>query len=232
VEKTLVFIHGAGEGSWIWKEQIKFFKNSIALNLPGHFGEENVEINSIEDYALWTIKKIEEKKLKNVILVGHSMGGAIAIVIALKKPIWLNSIILIATGAKLKVLPAILESLKVSYNDALEILTKKSFKINPDLKIILEYRKNFLEVPLNIILRDFICCNKFDYMDKIEDIEVKTLIICGEEDLLTPVKYSKYLNQKIKNSELHIIKDAGHMVMLEKPNEVNEIIRKFIENDP
>jgi pimeloyl-ACP methyl ester carboxylesterase len=54
------------------------------------------------------------------------------------------------------------------------------------------------------------------------------LIICGKEDLLTPVKYSQYLKQKIKNSELYIIEEAGHMVMLEKPNEVNQIIERFL----
>jgi pimeloyl-ACP methyl ester carboxylesterase len=79
-----------------------------------------------------------------------------------------------------------------------------------------------------VTLRDFLACDKFNYMDKVENIEYRTLIICGKEDLLTPVKYSQYLKQKIKNSELYIIEEAGHMVMLEKPNEVNQIIERFL----
>jgi pimeloyl-ACP methyl ester carboxylesterase len=228
MNKNIVFIHGAGEGSWIWENQTKYFKNSIAIDLPGHGNEKDANLTTIEDYSEWVINYVEKRNLNNVVLAGHSMGGAIVMVIALKKPSWLDSIILIATGAKLRVTNIILDALKKSYEDAFEVLSKWSFKSHPDLQILLKYKENFLKVPLNVTLRDFLACDKFNYMDKIENIEYRTLIICGKEDLLTPVKYSQYLKQKIKNSELYIIEEAGHMVMLEKPNEVNQIIERFL----
>jgi pimeloyl-ACP methyl ester carboxylesterase len=52
----------------------------------------------------------------------------------------------------------------------------------------------------------------------------------GKQDQLTPVKYSVFFHNNIKKSELHIISKAGHMVMLEKPNEVNLAIENFIKN--
>jgi pimeloyl-ACP methyl ester carboxylesterase len=228
MNKNIVFIHGAGEGSWIWENQTKYFKNSIAIDLPGHGNEKDANLTTIEDYSEWVINYVEKRNLNNVVLAGHSMGGAIVMVIALKKPSWLDSIILIATGAKLRVTNIILDALKKSYEDAYEVLSKWSFKAHPDLQILLKYKENFLKVPLSVTLRDFLACDKFNYMDKIENIEYRTLIICGKEDLLTPVKYSQYLKQKIKNSELYIIEEAGHMVMLEKPNEVNQIIERFL----
>jgi pimeloyl-ACP methyl ester carboxylesterase len=53
--------------------------------------------------------------------------------------------------------------------------------------------------------------------------------VCGSEDVLTPVKYSKYLKRLIPNSKLEVIKGAGHMVMLEKPFEFNGKLRNFLE---
>ena len=69
-----------------------------------------------------------------------------------------------------------------------------------------------------------------DTLDKTDSIEVPCLIICGKYDKLTPVKYSQFFHNKIKNSELSIIDKAGHGVMLEQPKKVNHAIEKFIEN--
>ena len=71
-------------------------------------------------------------------------------------------------------------------------------------------------------------CDKFDRMDRIGDITVRTLIICGEHDRMTPKKYSEYLHEKIKDSELTIIPEAGHGVMLERPREFNRVLGKFV----
>jgi pimeloyl-ACP methyl ester carboxylesterase len=68
-------------------------------------------------------------------------------------------------------------------------------------------------------------------LSKLDTIEVPCLIIVGKQDQLTPVKYSEFSHNKIKNSELLIINKAGHMVMLEKPNEVNQAIESFISNN-
>jgi pimeloyl-ACP methyl ester carboxylesterase len=67
-----------------------------------------------------------------------------------------------------------------------------------------------------------------DIMDRAEAIPGPALIVCGEDDWLTPVKHSRFLHQRIPGSELRVIEDAGHMVMWEQPREVNEHIREFL----
>ena len=79
-----------------------------------------------------------------------------------------------------------------------------------------------------ITFSDFNICNNFDTLKKTDTIEIPCLIICGKADKLTPIKYSQYFHEKINNSEFKIIKKAGHMVMLEKPNQVNRAIENFI----
>ncbi len=225
----LVFIHGAAEGSWIWEKQISFFKDSIAIDLPGHGEKEDEQIDSIEGYAEWVMKEIEKMGLDRVMLIGHSMGGAITMVIALKKPKWLDSIVLIATGARLRVSKMILHSLNSSIEEAFRLLSLMNLGYEPDLEILNKFKDNFIKVKLEVARRDFLACNNFDYMEKVSEIDLPTLIICGDKDLLTPLKYHEYLNRKIKNSKLVIIKDAGHMVMLEKPYEVNNSIYIFLK---
>jgi pimeloyl-ACP methyl ester carboxylesterase len=80
-----------------------------------------------------------------------------------------------------------------------------------------------------VACRDFEACDKFNIMNRLKEIRLSTLIICGLEDQLTPVKYSEYLKNNIPNSRLEIVTDAGHMVMLERPAEFNEKSENFIK---
>ena len=65
-------------------------------------------------------------------------------------------------------------------------------------------------------------------MDALRSIKVPTLILCGTDDGLTPPKYSEYLHSQLQGSRLLLVEDAGHMVMWEKPEQVNEAIEKFV----
>jgi pimeloyl-ACP methyl ester carboxylesterase len=85
------------------------------------------------------------------------------------------------------------------------------------------------KIALEVLLGDFEACDKFDIVERVSGIKVPTLIICGEDDKLTPVKYSEYLKANIQHSKLEIVVGAGHMVMLEKPKEFNKILDEFIK---
>jgi pimeloyl-ACP methyl ester carboxylesterase len=62
----------------------------------------------------------------------------------------------------------------------------------------------------------------------VEKVDLPTLVLCGEEDQLTPVKYSEFLHGRIKHSKMEILLNAGHLVMIESPKAFNEKIREFI----
>jgi len=64
-----------------------------------------------------------------------------------------------------------------------------------------------------------------------DEIEILSLVICGEEDKMTPVKYSKFLLQRIHNSQLLIIPNAGHFVFQEVPDEINDKIIQFLKRN-
>jgi len=83
----------------------------------------------------------------------------------------------------------------------------------------------------SVYLADLKACDSFDIMECLHRIKAPTLIICGSEDRMTPVKYSRFLDQNIPRSRLEIIDKAGHMVMLEQPEAVNRAIAQFVEED-
>jgi pimeloyl-ACP methyl ester carboxylesterase len=65
-------------------------------------------------------------------------------------------------------------------------------------------------------------------MDRVDQIAVPALVVCGREDRLTPVKYSRYLADRLPRSWLEIIPSAGHMVMWEQPGAFNEALASFL----
>jgi pimeloyl-ACP methyl ester carboxylesterase len=222
----IVFIHGAGGNHKVWAYQVKYFKNSIAINLPGHDGGEGRR--SIDEYVEYVRDFLDRNSLRNVVLVGHSMGGAIAQKFALKYSEYLRAIVLVCTGARLRVLPKIFELIRDNYPKAVELIASMAVSRNASQAIKSQVVEELLKANPKVVYGDFEACDKFDVMDQVSNIRVKTLIICGSDDLLTPVKYSKYLNDKIPGSILKIIEGSGHMVMIEKPEEFNSILNDFI----
>jgi len=222
----LVFIHGAGENHKVWTYQTNRFPDSLAIDLPGHPDGEGE--NTIEGYATFVDGFLAQKRLSSVVLAGHSMGGAIVLKLALEAPSYLRGIVLVATGAKLRVTPFILEGIKTDYANATKLIMDYAF--SPETSDWLRERSliELQRIRPEVVLGDFEACDKFDRMKDIQRIRTPSLIICGSEDKLTPVKYSEYLSRNISGSRLVVIQGAGHMVMIEKPDHVNAAIETFV----
>jgi len=225
---TLLFVHGAGGNHEIWENQIKYFSNAIAIDLPGHDSGEGRR--TIEEYVEDVKRFCDQKSLKNFVMVGHSMGGAITQKFALTYPEYLRAIVLVSTGARLRVAPIIFEEIKRDYNNFLELMKEYAFSNKTPMEVRNKVAELMRKVKPQVIYGDFEACDKFDVMGSLNRISLPTLIICGKDDLLTPVEYSEYLKANIRNSELKVIADAGHMVMLEKPEEFNKILMEFLSS--
>jgi len=229
--KTLVFVHGAGGSSYTWTHMLESPPpgyRCIAIDLPGHGQSEGSGKESIEDYCDFLKKFINALSPGPHILVGHSMGGAISQLYALDKPAGLEKLVLVGTGARLRVASMVFQVLEGDFKTAIETSSGWLFSEKTSQDVIQAYLQNTLKGTARVMIGDFKACNAFDVMEKIQGISLPTLIICGEEDKLTPAKYSQYLHNKIAGSILEIVPDAGHMITLEKPQEFNRFLIKFI----
>lgn len=227
----IVLVHGAGGSSQRWSEQLSIFDsqyNSWAMDLPGHGKSEGSLLSIIKDMAEFIDDFIGALSLGKFVLVGHSMGGAIAQEFTLQYPEKLRGLILIGTGARLKVSREILDTLaagQMPFKDANHLYGSST----PENKRE-EAMREMNELSPAVYLADFEACNKFDRVLSVEKIKVLSLIIVGDEDVMTPLKYSQFLSSNLFNSQLKIIKGAGHMCMQEKSTEVTEEIENFIGN--
>ncbi|HUW44440.1 MAG TPA: alpha/beta hydrolase [Dehalococcoidia bacterium] len=225
----IIFVHGSGAYGDIWRYQTDYFPDSDAVNLPGHPNGQT--LNSVEECADWLRKYIKGRGYKDVVLAGHSFGGAIALMYALRYPQELKGIIIIGSGARLRVHPMFLapieEAIKGNPREWYQLVAEM-YRLTPE-----DYKMEVVEkqkaIGPAVMLNDFLCCDKFDLMDKVQEIKLPALIICGELDVMTPVKYANYLGTKLANSRVMIIPQATHFVLAEKPEVVNKAIEDFVK---
>jgi pimeloyl-ACP methyl ester carboxylesterase len=161
------------------------------------------------------------------VLIGHSLGSAIVQTVALEKPKNLAALVLIGAGAKLRVHPQLLETIENDFPKAIEVITNWSFHPAAKPDLLQRSRDHMHRNGKKILARDFRACDGFNVMERLKEMQIPTLIICGREDQLTPVKYSEYLKSNLSRAELQIIQNAGHRVMEEQAEQVNHAIQNF-----
>lgn len=228
---TVIFVHGAGASSRRWRNQLQGLGAvcyPVALDLPGHGASGGQPCSEVALYREWVKDFAESLGIDKFVLAGHSMGGAIALDFAVTYMNQLQALILVATGARLKVDPQRLESLRRGNLEYNEVWVRMSYSPSAPPWLVDEALKEMLAVDPVVYYHDLCACNRFDVMKKIDEICVPTLVICGEDDQITPLKYAQYLADHISGAKLAIIPDAGHAVMLEQPAEVNSAIESFL----
>jgi pimeloyl-ACP methyl ester carboxylesterase len=228
-DMKLIFVHGSGGCRDIWRYQTEYFPGSHAINLPGHPHGQALE--SVEECVDWLREYIQAEGYEDIVLVGHSFGGAIALMYALRYAQELKGVIIIGSGARLRVHPMFLAPLE----EAIKGNTQKWHEFVEEMYRLTaqDYQREMVEkqkvIGPAVMLNDFLCCDKFDIMDRIHEIKVPALIICGELDVMTPVKFANYLGTKITNSRVVVVPQSGHFVFAEKPEAANKAIEKFLK---
>ncbi len=223
----LLLIHGAGATHLDYPAQLRRL-NSIAPDLPGHGKSSGSRRNIISDYAADMVALLDALHIEKAIVAGHSMGGAIALTMALEYPARIQRLLLLATAAKLPVSDAILNGIQNDYRAALQLIVKWSWakSVPPELH---EQRVNYLlQTPAAITYADFVACSTFDVTARLPEIAAPTLIIGGTADKMALSDWTKAMAAAIPNSELHLIEGAGHMVTLEQPDVVAELVQEWL----
>jgi pimeloyl-ACP methyl ester carboxylesterase len=241
-KRNLILVHGAGGDHTNWPAELRRLPgaNVYALDLPGHGRSTGQGRTSVDGYADTVALFAQAVGLERASVAGHSMGGAIAQTLALRRPSWLVSVVLVGTGARLRVHPLILEGLQLSGAAPSAAISRTSFETTINTICQWQYgpttseqmqrkgRQQLLSVDPAVIHDDYVACNAFDVMDRVKDITLPTLIVTGSADKMTPPKYGQYLHHQIPGSQLVEIRDGGHMMAVEKPVEVTQAVARFL----
>ncbi len=219
----LVMVHGSGQNELTYYYQQARFPNCDAVNLPGH--PEGQPRDSIGGYVDWLREYARERNYATFVLFGHSMGGAIALDYALRFPQDLAGLVLIGTGGRLRVHS---DYLNRCLDDAQWRSEAPAYyeAINRELAPQLAARA--LQSGPMVEHNDLSACDEFDVMERLKEITLPSLVVVGQDDVMTPVRYAEYLGRELQDAEVVVVPNAGHFVTLEQPEAVNEAVGRFL----
>jgi pimeloyl-ACP methyl ester carboxylesterase len=227
----LVLIHGAGGSAELWRPQLEGLADVarvVAPDLPGHGPHGGRGKPSIAAYAEWLGAFLETLGDLPPVLVGHSMGGAVAQTLALARPAGLAGLILIGTGARLRVLTRIVDLLRQHPREGQSLIQGLSFGAAAPQECVGLVARVLREVAPLVTLGDFLACDRFDVRERLAAIRTPTLVLTGAEDRLTPLGHGRLLAETIPGARFVEIPGAGHFPQLEQPVPVNAAIREFL----
>jgi pimeloyl-ACP methyl ester carboxylesterase len=200
----------------------------VACDLPGHGRSAGPGRNSVEAYSQALLALLDGLKLEQAILAGHSMGGAIALWTALQCPERVAGLVLAGTGARLHIMPAILDGMDQNPVWAIQLIMERAYDQYAILSALTAGENAFLQIDPLTFQADLLACDSFDVRPRLGEIVCPALILCGESDQMTPLKFSQTLADGIADAELVIVPRAGHMVTIEQPDVVNAAIREWL----
>ena len=223
----LVFVHGAGCTGAVFAAQLAVFPDALALTLPGHTTPG--EPSSIEVFADAVTDELRGRGLNEVVLCGHSMGGGIALELALRREPRIRAVVMLASGARLRVAPAIFEQLEVDFDTA-SCELPKFFYAEPTPERLAASTAMIRAVGQPQTLRDFRACDAFNRIDRLEEVALPLLALTGERDVLTPPKFAQALADRIPGATARIVPGAGHLAIAERPGDVNDALTAFVNH--
>lgn len=220
----LILIHGSGHTHQSFDAQCSAFAACDAVSLPGH--PEGRALASVGDCATWLAKYVRWKGAGQAIVGGNSLGGAVAIEFALRYPELTAGLVLLGTGARLRVGSQIFAMIDERWPACIADLVDLSLARDAPDTLRNRVAAWHAVVGKETTRRDYANCNEFDVMDRVASIRTRALIVVGAEDRMTPPKYADFLHTAIAGSESAVVEGAGHMAHAERPEVVNDLIRK------
>ncbi|MDX1672094.1 MAG: alpha/beta hydrolase [Balneolaceae bacterium] len=244
--ETIVFAHGLLYNTRMYEKQIEFFSDRyrcIVFDFRGHGNSEVTERGyDMDTLAEDTANLILNLQADPCHFVGFSMGGFVALRLALHHPNLLKSLVLVDTSAETEPVGNIPKYKLMNWvarwigpwavaNRVLPIMFSDEFLNDPrqsELKqrwrqAILDNNYEGVGLAVNGVM------DREPVIDSLDRIDMPTLILVGEKDTATPPEKSERMQQQISHSRMTVIPGAGHTTPIEKPNQVNEEINDFLE---
>lgn len=231
---TVCYVHGSGATHRAWANQYTPTGPAypaVALDLSGHGDSDDIDTApgeaTLSAYADDVVAVAEAVDAD--VLVGHSLGGAVAQLVALERDWQPAALVLIGTGPTLPVFDGLREWLDGDFARAVEFLHGRDRLFHSvDDQLCSRSRDQLRSVGQAVTRRDFLTCHRFDVTGRLGDIQIPTLALCGEHDKLTPRAYHERLAREIPSGEFAVVPDAAHLAMLERPAVCNEMLADFL----
>jgi pimeloyl-ACP methyl ester carboxylesterase len=194
------------------------------LALPGHPRGDGMDRAS--DYAAWVAGEIEAVPAPRT-LVGHSLGGAVALELALARPDLVDGLVLVATGARLPVPDHALERIGTDFRAECERVVRASFVAQDERRIERSVEAMMATGP-QTLAGDYRACRAYDVRERLGEVRVPTLVISAAEDPLTPVWMGEELARGLPSALMAVVPEASHLLIIEAARAVNLLLAAYL----
>jgi 4,5:9,10-diseco-3-hydroxy-5,9,17-trioxoandrosta-1(10),2-diene-4-oate hydrolase len=246
----LLLIHGAAGGAHIWLHQLKALSKDhrvIAVDLPGHGCSDELPPDqiSITRYGRVVCDFIEALELTPTVLVGHSMGGAIAMWAALhaasrstaprcrdlRPPI--AGLVLASTGLRLPVSDLVFQTLEHRFDDLGKLLASYAFSPQTPRELVQAWTNPPPRAEKQTVIADFRACDELDLRPRLEDLaslRLPTLLLQGKDDRMVSREQMHHLADRLTGGKLELLDRAGHMLFQEAPQLSSSKVLSFVDH--
>lgn len=233
----LVFVHGAGEDARIWDRQVAAFGGAhrvLAVDLPGRRTRPaEPALDSHAANARDLVGQLDRAGMARAVVIGHSMGGAVALTAALEHVARVRALVLVVTGARLRMHPEFLDKARRRAEDpsapaAPPVDLARTVAPSASPATLAWLAERAMTAPAATVYADFRANDAFDVMERLGAIAVPTLVIGAAEDRMAPPKFSAFLAERIPGARLVLLADAGHYPQVEREAEFNRALGEFL----
>ena len=261
--ELMLFVHAAGSNGNTWHQQLTAFAerhSPLAFDFPGHGRSAGTEsLKSIDAYRDFLLAVMDALRLRPCVLVGRSLGGAVALELALAHPERVRALVLVATAARFELPAEMLATWReVMLGRMQQPFTTEAFSPQTDFAVMREAWMEQVKTDPRVRYFDLLACNQFDITARLGGLgpavgvdsagplpvgslrpaksdrllALPTLIVAGRDDGITPLGQAELLHERISGSKLVVIDGAGHTVPSEKPTEFNQALTDFLDALP
>jgi pimeloyl-ACP methyl ester carboxylesterase len=220
----LLLVHGAGGTRLHWPEGLRHLpgRRVVTVDLPGHGDSAPPAERTIDGMARRLVAVLDALGIPRAAVGGHSMGGAAALALALDAPGRVAGLLLVGTGARLRVTPEILAAAAdpMRAREVADAVAAVSFGATAPAALREEYVRGLLAQAPGVLHADFTACDAFDVMERLGAVGARARVVVGEEDRLTPPRYAAFLREALPGEGMDLVPGAGHMVAWETPGVV------------
>lgn len=238
----LVLVHGYTTTSEFWAQEAHRLSEKfrvVRFDLLGH-GKSPAPLDAeytIEAFASDVETLIGELHLENPVLAGLSMGGAIALQVALANPGLVSKLVLVSTtaagvGPDVQAETVLRKISDVGVQEASSEVIRKSFGSTAPPELVSWAEQQVSQTPEHVAREAIQALGTFNVEDRLSSLRVDTLIVVGSEDIITPPECSQRLHDGILGSKLGMLPGIGHFPMLEDPDLFHEVLATFVEDRP
>jgi pimeloyl-ACP methyl ester carboxylesterase len=232
--RLFLFVHAAGSNAGMWRRQLEGLAarhSALALDFPGHGRSSGVEgLPTVEAYADFFVRFVEALDLRPFVLVGRSMGGAVGLVLAARRPKWLAGLVLTCTAARFALSPDAVRAVYDVVRGRLpQQFTTETFSPTTGEDLMREAWMEQVKTDPRVRHADLLACRAFDGRELLVAIRTPTLVVAGADDQVTPVAAGEELARGIAGARLEVLAQAGHQAPLEQSERYNALLERFAE---